>query len=644
MADEPGQTSAGESLGEVERLRLLLAVSQEFNSSLDFDELLPQVFNTVLDAVGAQGGSLWLAEGQDLRCHLALGSASEKLIDTTVPIGTGFVGSVVERQRSTIVTKAIEDPRFHESIDRSSQMIATTVMASPMIAKGETVGAIQVTNKVTGIGIFDDNDREILEVLATSAAQALKNAQLHAAEKRARDLALLLEISQDITATLDLDRVLQSVANNAARALPFDRGAIALFHNNRWEVRAVAGQETVDSKTPELKRLADRGAWAADRGEPFFLEDRARPDSDATRAFVTAFAEGLEEDDVASALYLPLKDEEGTLGVLLCEAHEPGFANETHRELAEILANQTTVALRNAYLYHQVPMADTWGALARRRRAFLSLPKRRKQVYAGSTVVVLAALTLIQWPLRVTGAEPTLRAASYAEVRAMVPGVIDQVFMREGMEVPRGAPLAQLRDVDLQAARGARTAEAEVAERSAAIAASRSNPAEERLHRTRAAGLRHEVALLNEEIAATTIRAPTPGAVLTARPEERVGEWVEEGDHVVTVGRLDTLELDFGVAQRDISRVEVGQTVRLRVDALPQHTFEGVVTSIGQLPGRSGSAVLFIVHAKVPNPKGHLKPGMVASAKVLTEPVSMATRLIRGPARWLRLTWWRMRP
>lgn len=183
-----------------------------------------------------------------------------------------------------------------------------------------------------------------------------------------------------------------------------------------------------------------------------------------------------------------------------------------------------------------------------------------------------------------------------------------------------------------------------MAERSAAIAASRSNPAEERLHRTRAAGLRHEVALLNEEIAATTIRAPTPGAVLTARPEERVGEWVEEGDHVVTVGRLDTLELDFGVAQRDISRVEVGQTVRLRVDALPQHTFEGVVTSIGQLPGRSESAVLFIVHAKVPNPKGHLKPGMVASAKVLTEPVSMATRLIRGPARWLRLTWWRMRP
>jgi len=645
MADAPGTTSAAaESLDEVERLRLLLAVSQEFNSSLDFDELLPQVFNTVLDAVGAQGGSLWIAEGEELRCQIALGSASEKLIGTTVPVGTGFVGSVVEKQRSTIVAHAIEDPRFHEGIDRSSQMIATTVMASPMMARGKTVGAIQVTNKVTGTKIFDDNDREILEVLATSAAQALRNAQLHQAEKRARDLALLLEISQEITATLDLDRVLQSVVNLAARALPFDRGAIALFHRNKWETRAVAGQETIDPKAPDVLRWADRGSWAADRGEPFFLVDRDAPDTAAAQAFVTAFRAGLDEDSARSALYLPLKDEEGTLGVLLFEAREPGFASETHRELAEILANQTTVALRNAYLYHQVPMADTWGALAARKRAFLALPRRRKQVYAGTAVLVLAALTLIQWPLRVSGTAPTLRAGSFAEVRAMVPGVIEQTYAREGMAVPRGAPLARLRDVELQATREARAAEAQMAERSAAMAASRGNAAEERLHRTRAAGLREELALLDQEITAMTIRAPVSGTVLTPRLEERIGEKVEDGDPVVTVGRLDTLEVEFGVPQRDIDRVRVGQTVRLRVDALPQRTFEGRVYSIGQLPGAQDPQVNFTVRAEIPNDGGHLKPGMVAHAKVLTESESMATRILRGPVRGLRLFWWRIRP
>jgi uncharacterized membrane protein YccC len=56
---------------ELERLRLLHTISQEFSSSLDFNELLPKVFDSVIRAVGAQGGSIWIAEGEDPRCRLA---------------------------------------------------------------------------------------------------------------------------------------------------------------------------------------------------------------------------------------------------------------------------------------------------------------------------------------------------------------------------------------------------------------------------------------------------------------------------------------------------------------------------------------------------------------------------------------------
>jgi len=211
---------------ELERLRLLHAISQEFSASLDFDELLPKVFDTVIQAVGAQGGSLWIAEDDVLRCRLALGSASQKLVGTTTPVGTGFVGDVARKQRSTIVTDAMRDARFQPGLDRSSTMVTTTVMAAPMVTKGVTVGAIQLTNKLTDEGIFIERDRELLEGLAASAAIALRNAQLHAAEKRARDLATLLEISREITATLDLDRVLHAVVNLAHRALSFDRAAV----------------------------------------------------------------------------------------------------------------------------------------------------------------------------------------------------------------------------------------------------------------------------------------------------------------------------------------------------------------------------------------------------------------------------------
>src|SRR3989442_863976 len=282
MADESGAPAvpAEDLRVELERLRLLHSISQEFNSSLDFDELLPKVFGTVLTAVGAAGGSLWIAEGDALRCKLALGAASQKLIGTTMPIGTGFVGDVARKQRTTIVRDAMQDARFQPRVDRSSTLITTTVMATPMLTKGITVGAIQVVNKVRGDGIFDDRDREILEGLAA-------------------------------------------------------------------------------------------------RGR-------------------------------AGGLSLPLKDEEGTLGVLLFEAKRTGFASETQRELAEILANQTTVALRNAQLYNQVPLVDALGALAARKRALMQLPRRRRQIYAGAAVAAVAALTLIRWPLRVAGTNPTV--------------------------------------------------------------------------------------------------------------------------------------------------------------------------------------------------------------------------------------------
>src|SRR5690606_19455975 len=123
--------------------------------------------------------------------------------------------------------------------------------------------------------------------------------QLHAAEKRAADLALLLDISREITATLDLDRVLRTVVNLASRALTFDRGAVGLMDKGACEIRAVAGQEDVDRKNPAIEDLAARAEWAAARGgETFYLTDREAPGSDAERMFVGIFGQDLGANDV----------------------------------------------------------------------------------------------------------------------------------------------------------------------------------------------------------------------------------------------------------------------------------------------------------------------------------------------------------
>jgi multidrug resistance efflux pump len=424
--------------------------------------------------------------------------------------------------------------------------------------------------------------------------------------------------------------------------LPFDRGAVALYERGQCEIRAVAGADKVDPADPALKDLAFRAAWAAGVGEGFYIPDRAEPTSDAERIFLQIFAGDLEADSVASGLYLPLKDEEGVVGVLVFEAAKPDFADERQRELANILANQTTVAIRNAQLYSQVPLADVLGAFSAKKRALLEIPRRRRLTYATIAVVAIAALTLVRWPLRVPGVEPVFRATGRADVRTLVPGIIERVFVREGTVVRRGDPVAQLRDAELRAERDAAATAAEGADRAAALAASRGDPAEERLQRLRAETLRREASVLDEQLRSTTVRSPVSGVVFTARPEERLGAKVEEGDALVVVGRTDTLELEFAVDQRDITRVQIGDEVHLRVDALPQRTFAGRVTWLGSLPADTADGASFPVRALVPNPAGVLRPGMKAHARVLTASASLMGRLLRAPARQVRLLWWRL--
>lgn len=568
-----------------------------------------------------EGTSIWVPVGDRLHCRGAIGANRERLSGTSVS------------------TDEIQQQLEHET--------DTAVAAAPIDVAERTVAVVRVTRALAAHGDFGVAERDALRRLTAAAGVAVAAANRLAASERAatetaRELDLITEMSREITSTLDLDRVLRTVVNLASKALKFDRGAIALYEHGVCDIRAVAGADGVDAKDPALQDLAVRAAWAAGVGESFYLSERTDPGSDAERTFVQIFGDDLERDGAMSGLYLPLKDEEGIVGILLFEAARPDFATPRERDLAAILANQSTVAVRNARLYRQVPLASAIGAISARKAAFLDLPARRRNLYVGAAAALLAVVTLVRWPMRVAGVDPLFRPLVRAEVRPTLPGIIDRVFVREGMVVDRGAPVAHLRDDERRAERDASLAAVAAAERAAAMAASRGDAAEERLQRLRVGVLQRDADLLEEQIRSSVVRAPVRGVVLTARLEERVGSHADAGDLIAVVGRTDSLELEFGVGERDITRVRVGDEVRLRIAALPQQTFAGRVSSIGALSPAGTRRVSFPVRAVVANPDGLLRPGMAAYVRVLTEPASALWRLARAPVRATRLAWWRL--
>lgn len=612
-------------------LRGLVQAALDMSGELDQRILLTTSLDAARTALGADSGSFWVPSEKQATCQLATGHGAEALRGSTVPLTA--LDSVA--------------PHSH-------------TLAAPVLSGGRTVGYLRVVRDAhDDASPFAASDQALLALLADSTASALRTAARIKANDRSGDLTLVEELSREIGSSLDLDRVLQTVVNIAAKAVRFDLGALALYENGKCDIRAVAGAAAVDSNAEEMQDLAFRAAWAAGTGEMFYLSDREAPGSDTERIFLQFFDAELAKVEMQSGLYLPLRDEEGIVGILLLEAKTAEFASVRERELARILANQATVAIRNAKLYSQVPLAEALGAISAKRAEFFAIPRRRRTIAGVSAAIALALVTLVQWPLRVVADTPVFRPTSFATVRPLVSGTVDRVLVREGSEVIAGAPLAQLRDIEARAARLSAAATVRAAEREAGAAASRGDAAGQRLQDIRASSARAALTVRDEALQTLTLRAPVSGSVLTARPELLIDTKLRAGDAFVVLGRTDTLDLEFSVEQREIARVRVGDIVRIRVDALPQRTIEGRVTWIGTLPqpaspagtpasaSASGSTsdaplVHFPVRALVPNADGAIKPGMGANARVLTAPASLAERLLRTPVRVMRLLWWRM--
>jgi multidrug resistance efflux pump len=580
----------------------------------DQTEVVGKALEGVIDLLRTDGASFWAAGEDGFVCQLARGGESDRLS-----------GSRLDSEQLLA-----DDPE-------------DLVIVTPVTIGGATIGAVRAARApMSDAGSFSSSDREALGDIADSVGAALYAAVRAESSDKNQDFALVLEMSRQIGSSLDLDRVLRTVVNLAAKAVEFDRGAVGLYDAGQCDIRAVAGLDRIDPKAPEMQDLAVRAAWAVGVGQRFYLSDRTEPSTDAERIFLQIFGSDLEASKVGSGLYLPLVDEEGKIGILVFEAERLDFATERQQELLTVLANQTTVAIRNAQLYARVPLAETLSAFNLRRRALFALPERKRLLVAVAALLVLAAVTLIRWPFRVPAIDPAFRPMNRAEVRALVPGVIEEVLIREGTEVERGDPIARFRDTESRSERDALAAAVTAADRAATLAASRRDPTQERLQRLRVASLGRELAVQDEHLALLTLRAPVSGTVLTARPEERVDAKLEAGETFALIGKTDSLELEFGVDQREIDRVKPGAEVRLRVDAFPQRTFVGRVATLSHLPLPNHPGPVFPVRAIVPNEDGGLKPGMIAQARVLTSPMSALGRLVRTPVRLLRLFWWRL--
>src|SRR5262249_27270055 len=191
-------------------------------------------------------------------------------------------------------------------------------------------------------------------------------------------------------------------------------------------------------------------------------------------------------------------------------------------------------------------------------------------------------------------------------------GVVQRVYPRQGTRVAAGTPLVEIRDFDL--------------ERELLAVQRRSDSLESRERQARAGGRPAEVARLEAEQAGEvarlagltadrerlTIRAVGTGAVLTPRPEDLTGRWIDRGPPVLPLGVPDSLEGRVALAGPGSTLVRPGQAMRLFLQADGHRIAARIGSVAAASTGDSGA-----VEVRVALPTGpELRPGVTGEASV----------------------------
>lgn len=182
-------------------LLALQEVARDLAAELDLETLLERIVEAAVAVVQASAGSLliWDALRNDLVFSVAKGGGGEALLGRRMPAYKGVAGWVLSNQSSATVHNVREDPRFFSAIDESLGFHTSSLLAVPLLAKGEAIGVLEVLNK-TSEQPFDSQDAELLTALAGQAAVAIKNARLYrqVQEERDRIVALEEEVRKDL--------------------------------------------------------------------------------------------------------------------------------------------------------------------------------------------------------------------------------------------------------------------------------------------------------------------------------------------------------------------------------------------------------------------------------------------------------------
>ena len=158
----------GGDLTTVDKLRMLLDITKTISRSLDLDEVLTLVMDTLgslirYDAAGiylieknAKDGDRYIFKSKAIRGY----EISFELVEPQLRLGEGFIGYVAQTGKSIISPDVTKDARYFPARAKTrSEMVA------PIISNNEVIGVFDL--ECDDLDSYDEDDLSVLQLLAS---------------------------------------------------------------------------------------------------------------------------------------------------------------------------------------------------------------------------------------------------------------------------------------------------------------------------------------------------------------------------------------------------------------------------------------------------------------------------------------------
>lgn len=162
-------------------------------------------------------------------------------------------------------------------------------------------------------------------------------------EERTGEVQALFKVQQALTSRLDLDAVLQLIADEARRLTAARHGAVYLLDGDEFEIAVVSGQGPPDLVGYRFPVSDSVSGLVVRTKQPFLAPDAGQEPR--------AYADLVKKIEANSFLVVPLLSGEKAIGVITVADKATGALAERDERVLTMLASSAVIGLENARIY-----------------------------------------------------------------------------------------------------------------------------------------------------------------------------------------------------------------------------------------------------------------------------------------------------